>query len=57
MVPKEKSLFKLITLPIGLVLKLIRLPFTIMSCIAKLGCLIMVAGVVAAIVAVWVYTQ
>ncbi|MCH7714074.1 MAG: hypothetical protein IIC99_10675 [Chloroflexi bacterium] len=48
---------KLITLPIRLVLKLVRLPFTIMGCIAKLGCLIVVAGVVAAIVAVLVYTQ
>lgn len=52
---KEKKLFKLITLPIGLVLKLVRLPFTIMGCIAKLGCLIVVAGIVAAIVAVLVY--
>ena len=61
---KEKKLFKLITLPIKLitlpirlVLKLVRLPFTIMGCIAKLGCLIVVAAVVAAIVAVLVYTQ
>ena len=53
---KENKLFKLITLPISLVLKLVRLPFTIMGCIAKLGCLIVVAGVVAGIVAVLVYT-
>lgn len=60
---KERKLFKLITLPIklitlpiSLVLKLVRLPFTIMGCIAKLGCLVLVAGVVAGVVAVLVYT-
>ena len=59
---KEKKLFKLITLPIKLItfpislaLKLIRLPFTIMSCIAKLGCLIVIAAVVAGVVALLVY--
>ncbi len=46
----------MITWPIGLVLSLIRLPFTIMGCIAKVGCLIMVAVVVAAVIAVLVYT-
>jgi hypothetical protein len=28
-----------------------------MGCIAKLGCMILVAGVVAVIVAIWFYTQ
>jgi len=46
---------KLITFPLGLVLKLVRMPFTIMSCIAKLGCLILVAAVVAAVVAGLIY--
>jgi hypothetical protein len=50
-----EKLFKLATWPTGLILKLLRLPFTIVSCVMKLGCMIMVAIVVAGIVAAWVY--
>ncbi len=39
------QLLGLATLPIRLVIKLMKLPFTIMSCITKLGCLIMVIGI------------
>ena len=44
------QLLGLVTLPLRLVIKLMKLPFTIMSCITKLGCLIMVIGVPAVII-------
>ena len=44
------QLLGLVTLPLRLAIKLIKLPFTIMSCITKLGCLIMVIGVPACII-------
>jgi len=39
------KLLKLVTLPVSIALKLARLPFTIMSCITKLGCLLLVVGI------------
>ena len=44
------QLLGLATLPLRLMLKLMRLPFTIMSCITKLGCLMLVIGIPALIV-------
>ena len=44
------QLLGLATLPLRLMLKLMRLPFTIMSCITKLGCLLLVIGIPALIV-------
>lgn len=49
------TLFKLLFWPIGFALKLIRLPFTIMACITKLGCLLVIGGIVAGIVALLIY--
>ncbi|MCI0900599.1 MAG: hypothetical protein J4N70_06670 [Chloroflexi bacterium] len=49
------KLIGLVTLPIRLALKLLRLPFTIMSCITKLGCLLVVIGIPVAIVVVVIY--
>lgn len=39
------KLFGLVTLPLSLAMKLVRLPFTIMGCISKLGCLLVVFGI------------
>jgi hypothetical protein len=39
------QLLGLVTLPLRLILKLMKLPFTIMSCITKLGCLFVVIGI------------
>jgi len=36
-------------------MQLIKLPLTIMSCITKLGCLVMVIGIPAAIIALIIY--
>ena len=41
--------------PLSFALKLVRLPFTIMSCITKLGCLLVIAGIVAGVVALLIY--
>ena len=41
--------------PLSFALKLVRLPFTIMSCITKLGCLLVIAGIVAGVVAILIY--
>ena len=39
------QLLGLVTLPLRLAIKLMKLPFTIMSCITKLGCLLVVIGI------------
>ena len=49
------QILKLVTLPISIALKLIRLPLTIMSCITKLGCLLVVIGIPVAIVVLVIY--
>ena len=49
------KLIGLVTLPIRLALKLLRLPFTIMSCITKLGCLLVVIGIPVGIIALVIY--
>ena len=49
------KLIKLVTLPVSIALTLIRLPFTIMSCITKLGCLLLVVGIPAVIIALVIY--
>ena len=45
----------LIFLPLRFALKLLRLPFTIMGCITKLACLLVVGIVIAIIVAVVIF--
>ena len=50
-------MFKLIglaTLPLRMVIKLIKLPLTIVSCITKLGCLLVVIGIPPVIIVLWV---
>ena len=49
------KLFGLVTWPISVALKLLRLPFTIMGCITKLGCLLVVAGIPAGIIALVIF--
>ncbi len=44
------KLLGLLFLPISLIMKLMKLPFTIMSCITKLGCLLLVIGIPVVIV-------
>lgn len=44
----------LIFLPLRLALKLVKLPFTIMGCITKLACLVVVGIVIAIIVVILV---
>ncbi len=44
------KLLGLLFLPIRLLMKLMKLPFTIMSCITKLGCLLVVVGIPVVIV-------
>ena len=44
------KLLGLLFLPISLLMKLMKLPFTIMSCITKLGCLLVVVGIPVVIV-------
>ena len=48
-------MFKLLGLPLRLVLQLMKLPLTIMSCITKLGCLIVVIGIPVAIIVLIIY--
>jgi len=42
-------------LPISLMMKLMKLPFTIMNCITKLGCLLVVIGIPVVIIVVIIY--
>ncbi|MDP6496648.1 MAG: hypothetical protein QF925_02245 [Dehalococcoidia bacterium] len=42
-------------MPISLMMKLMKLPFTIMSCITKLGCLLVVIGIPVVIIVVIIY--
>ena len=49
------QLLGLVTLPIRFAIKLLKLPFTIMSCITKLGCLLVVIGIPVGIVALIIY--
>ena len=49
------KLLGLLFLPISLMMKLMKLPFTIMSCITKLGCLLVVIGIPVAIIVVIIY--
>lgn len=49
------QLLGLATLPLRLAIKLMKLPFTIMSCITKLGCLIVVIGIPVAIIVLIIY--
>ncbi len=49
------GLIKLLFFPISFALKLIRLPFTIISCITKLGCILVIGAVVAGVIAVFIY--
>ncbi len=44
------KLLGLLFLPISLIMKLMKLPFTIMSCITKLGCMLVVIGIPVVIV-------
>ncbi|MCH2511706.1 MAG: hypothetical protein MK158_04505 [Dehalococcoidia bacterium] len=49
------QLLGLATLPLRLAIKLMKLPFTIMSCITKLGCLLVVIGIPVGIVVLIIY--
>ena len=49
------QLLGLATLPLRLAIKLMKLPFTIMSCIPKLGCLLVVIGIPVGIVVLIIY--
>ena len=49
------GLIKLLFSLLSFALKLIRLPLTIMSCITKLGCLLVIGAIVAGVVAVLIY--
>ena len=49
------KLLGLLFMPISLMMKLMKLPFTIMSCITKLGCLLVVIGIPAVIIVLIVY--
>jgi len=51
------ALFKLLFWPLSFALKLIRLPFTIMACITKLGCLLVIGGIVAGIIALVIFLK
>ncbi len=48
------QLLGLATLPLRMVIKLMKLPFTIMSCVTKLGCLLVVIGIPVLIVALYI---
>ena len=39
------QLLRLAILPVRLVIKLFKLPFTIISCVTKLGCMLVVIGI------------
>ncbi len=49
------KLIGLALFPVSLAMKLIRLPMTVASCIAKLGCLLLVFGVPAVTVVLYIY--
>jgi len=49
------ALLKLVFWPLSFALKLMRLPFTIMACITKLGCLLVIGGIVAGVVVLLIY--
>ena len=49
------QLLGLATLPLRLAIKLMKLPFTIMSCITKLGCFLVVIGIPVGIVVLIIY--
>ena len=49
------AIIKLVFWPLSFALKLMRLPFTIMACITKLGCLLVIGGIVAGVVALLIY--
>ncbi len=49
------KLLGLLFMPISLMMKLMKLPFTIMSCITKLGCLLVVIGIPVAIIVLIIY--
>ena len=48
------KLLGLATLPLRFAIKLMKLPFTIMSCITKLGCLLVVVGIPVLIIVLYV---
>lgn len=47
-------LLGLATMPLRMVLKLMKLPFTIMSCIIKLGCILVVIGIPVLIIVLYI---
>ena len=49
------KLIGLALFPVSLAMKLIRLPMTVASCVAKLGCLLLVFGVPAVTVVLYIY--
>ncbi|MDA0263519.1 MAG: hypothetical protein O3A93_05175 [Chloroflexi bacterium] len=49
------QLVKLVMFPIRFALKLLRLPLTIMSCITKLGCLLVLLGIPLVIIVLYFY--
>ena len=49
------KLFGLVTLPLSLAMKLIKLPLTIASCITKLACLSVVIGIPVIVIALIIY--
>ena len=48
------QLLRLATLPVRLVIKFLKLPFTIMSCITKLGCVVVVIGIPVLVIALFI---
>ncbi len=49
------GLIKLLFWPLSFALKLIRLPLTIISCITKLGCFLVIGGIVAVVIVAYIY--
>ena len=49
------KLLGLLFLPVSMMKKLMMLPFTIMSCITKLGCLLVVIGIPVVIIVLIIY--
>ncbi len=49
------KLLGLLFLPVSLIMKLMKLPFTIMSCITKLGCMLVVIGIPVVIIVLIIY--
>ena len=49
------GLIKLLLFPLSFALKVIKLPFTIMSCVTKMGCLLVIGAIVAGVVALLIY--